>query len=104
VTIRNALFWDVMSFSSYKRTRLFVVANVVPSSPILVILKKEATRSSETSVLTRGTRGHIPEDGNLQHKKVIPVSGDWLSTKLLCPCPDVIPPVPKSRLLPIPRS
>jgi hypothetical protein len=30
--------------------------NVVPTSPILVILKMEALRSSKTSVLTRATR------------------------------------------------
>jgi hypothetical protein len=31
--------------------RLLVIASVVPSSPILVTVKKEALRSSETSVL-----------------------------------------------------
>jgi hypothetical protein len=41
---------------------LVVTASVVPSSPILVSLMKEAPSSSETSVLTRTTPRNIPED------------------------------------------
>jgi hypothetical protein len=47
------------------RTTLAVTsntANVVPSSLILFNPMMEAIRSSETSVLTRPTRRHIPED------------------------------------------
>jgi hypothetical protein len=39
--------------------RLLVTASVVPSSPILVTLVKEALSSSETSVLTKATRRNI---------------------------------------------
>jgi hypothetical protein len=42
--------------------RLLVTATVVPNSPILVTLMKKALSSSETSVLTRATRGKSPED------------------------------------------
>jgi hypothetical protein len=56
---------------------LLVTASVVPSSPILVTLMKEALSSSETSVLTRVTRRNILEDTILQDSLNTEISNRW---------------------------
>jgi hypothetical protein len=46
------------------------MANIVPSSPILVTLMMKAIHSSETAVLTRATQHNVPEDSILHRLSV----------------------------------
>jgi hypothetical protein len=71
--MKNAFFWDVTPCGFCWNRQLIlprsvlqlpVITYVVLSSLIFITLM-EAIRSSETPILTRATRRHIPEDGIL---------------------------------------
>jgi hypothetical protein len=65
ITLMMAAFcYNILRYSWCVRIvrRLLVAASVVPSSPILVTLMKDALSFCETSVLTRATRRNILED------------------------------------------
>jgi hypothetical protein len=50
---------------------MLVTADVVPSSPILVVLMMEAVYCFETFLPTRAIRRNIPEDGILNKETIL---------------------------------
>jgi hypothetical protein len=79
--MKISVLWVITRYGSYKNLRfggpfrlhvvssqrsMLIVTADVPSWLILVTLMMEAILSSETSVLTRGTRCYIPKDGILR--------------------------------------
>jgi hypothetical protein len=76
ISIKNAIFWDVTPCRSCVNRRVGGTYRLhlqgrkirerrTSSLADFFTLKMEAIRSSETSVHTRSTRRHIPEDGIL---------------------------------------
>jgi hypothetical protein len=65
VTSNRHTLWRNTKWALRSMCRLLVTANVLPSSPILVTLRKVALRSSETSALIGATWHNIPQYGIL---------------------------------------
>jgi hypothetical protein len=59
----EAIEWDTRKMNGGRGKFALDTAYVVPSPVNLLTLMMDAILSSETSILTRATRRHIPEDG-----------------------------------------
>jgi hypothetical protein len=84
--MKNGVFWDVTPCGSVRR--LLVTASLLPSSPILLTLMKEALRSSKMSILPRGTQRNIPEDTILHshcRENLKSYIEEYISSELLVP-------------------
>jgi hypothetical protein len=83
VTMMIIIFWEMTPCGSYKNRRFggsYRLHLLYKSLQLRSVtcshsrtLKMEAIRSSETSVLIRATRRHLPEDDNHPYKSVLPV-------------------------------
>jgi hypothetical protein len=96
VTLKNAIFWDVMPHVALVRTdileeyELLVTTNVVPSSLILSALMKDVICFSEMSVLMTATLRHIPKDGILHKTSCLaPRVFKHVSVELCIACDDL---------------
>jgi hypothetical protein len=63
ISNRSVLQWDIALVRSL--LQLLINTNALRNSMIRFTLMMDATRSSETSVLSKSTRRHIPGDGIL---------------------------------------
>jgi hypothetical protein len=96
VTMKNSVFWDVTPCGSCKKRRFGGNYRLHHQWDILVTLMMVALSSSETSVLTRGTRCNIPEDAILlfkcwtcsrSRKSPCKRHGPWTIWTLICNLP-----------------
>jgi hypothetical protein len=66
---------ELLTLAVTSALQLLVTANFIPISLILLTLIMEAIRSTETSIPTRTTWYHIPEDDILRSPEWLPQNG-----------------------------